>query len=319
MSLSTVPTLIAFFGRAPDYLKVSLQSAADFNNQAILLGDEANRGFWKDHWDTSRNRMVKFDEFKRSYVKMSLDYSEHYEMAFWRRPFAVETWMRSEGVDRVWLLDSDVVTFANYSRDIVPILPSECCAALMAPEHRDNFVWAVTLQFSYWTLDALTDFTSFCIEAYRDPGIRSKLEAKYRWHVENRQPGGVTENTMLYLWRERHEHRIWNLAKVYNGMVGDMQISSPHNYFKHEYEMQRGFKKLTFKDDVPYGFNRILGETVRFLCIHCQGRSKGLMRFLYKRGGRKFYAQLYDLDRFADAVKGKARLALTAALAAIKS
>ena len=114
MSLSTVPTLIALFGRARDYLKISLQSAADFNSQVILVGDEANQGFWKDHWDTSRIRLVKFDEFKRSYVKMSLDYSEHYEMSFWRRPFAVEAWMRSEGVDRVWLLDGDIVTFADY-------------------------------------------------------------------------------------------------------------------------------------------------------------------------------------------------------------
>jgi len=318
MSLSTVPTLIAFFGHAPEYLKIALQSAADFNNQVILVGDEANRGFWKDHWDTSRSRLVKFDEFKRSYVKMT-DYPEHYEMSFWRRPFAVEMWMRSEGVDRVWLLDSDVVTFADYSRDVMPSLPSECCAALMAPQNQDNFIWAVTLHFSYWTLDALTDFTSFCIEAYRDPGIRSKLETKYRWHVENQKPGGICENTMLYLWGERYGNRIWNLAKVYNGVVGDMQISSPNNYIRQEYEMHRGFKKLTFKDDIPYGFNRILGENIRFLCIHCQGGSKQLMRFLYGHRNRRFYAELCALDRFADAVKGKARLALKAASLAMWS
>src|SRR5207302_1038911 len=162
---------IAFFGPGPDYLKVALKSAADFNSRVVLVGDEANQDFWKDHWDSRQMQPLKFNDFKRSYTKMS-DYSEFYEMAFWRRPFAVEEWMRSEGVAQVFLLDGDIVTFADYSRDVVPVLPSECCAALMTFQHQDHSAWATSLHFSYWTLDALTDFTSFCIEAYRDPGIR---------------------------------------------------------------------------------------------------------------------------------------------------
>ena len=313
MYIQTVPTLIAFFGRGPDYLKIALKSAARFNSQVVLIGDEANRGFWKDHWDSSRIRLEKFDEFKRSYAKMS-SYPEFYEMAFWRRPFAVEQWMKSEGIDQVFLLDGDVVTFADYAHDVVPVLPSECCAALMMLQDQDSFAWATSLHFSYWTLDALTDFTSFCIEAYRDPGIRSKLEAKYRWHVENQQPGGICEMTLLYLWRERHANRIWNLAKVWNEMVGDLSIVTSANYVEHEYEMRGGFKDFTFKGAVPYGFNRILGREIRFLCVHCQGNSKRLMKFLYGRGLRRFYARLYDLDRLVDTATVRARSALKAAL-----
>jgi len=313
MYIRTVPTLIAFFGHGPDYLKICLQSAARCNSQVVLVGDEANRGFWKDQVDSSRVRLVKFDEFKRSYTQMS-DYPEFYEMAFWRRPFAVEQWMRSEGVDQVFLLDGDVVTFADYARDVVPVLPSECCAALMTLQDQGDFAWATSLHFSYWTLDALTDFTSFCIEAYRDPGIRSKLEAKYRWHVENRQPGGISEMTLLYLWRQRHENRIWNLAKVWNGMVGDLAIVTSANYFEHEYEMRGGFKKFAFKEGVPYGFNRLLGSDIRFLCVHCQGNSKRLMTFLYRREWRRFYARLYDLDRLVHAAEVKALSASKAIL-----
>jgi hypothetical protein len=177
-------------------------------------------------------------------------------------------------------------------------------------QNPDNFFWTTSLHFSYWTLDALTDFTSFCIEAYRDPKIRSKLEAKYRWHVENRQPGGVCEMTLLYLWCERNENRIWNLAKVWNGTVVDFGITSEINYLEHEYEMQRGFKKFVFKDDVPYGFHRTLGKEIRFLCVHCQGLSKRLMRFLYRRGWRRFYAELYDMGGYVHAAKVKAQMVI---------
>ena len=196
----TVPTLIAFFGRGPNYLKVSLKSAADFNNQVVLLGDSANRGFWKEHWDSSRITLPKLDEFKRSYAKMSY-YPEFYEMAFWRRPFVVEEWMRSQGVDQAFLLDGDIVTFADYSKVVLPVLPKDCVAAVSTLEEQRTFEWMTSLHFSFWTLDALTDFTSFCIEAYRDSSVRRMLEAKYRWHVEKRRPGVIFDMTVLYLGR----------------------------------------------------------------------------------------------------------------------
>src|SRR4051812_44783601 len=103
---TTVPTLIAYFGPGPEYLDIALRSADDFHNQVILIGDDANRGFWKHHADSGKLETTKYDAFTESFVKMS-DYPDFYETAFWRRPFAVESWMRSEGLDRVFLLDSD--------------------------------------------------------------------------------------------------------------------------------------------------------------------------------------------------------------------
>jgi hypothetical protein len=315
----SVPTLIAFFGPGPNYLNFSLRSAADFNKQVVMLGDATNRGFWKEHWDSSQIRLPKWDEFKRSYAKMS-NYGEFYEMAFWRRPFAVEEWMRSEGIDQAFLLDSDIVTFADYSKVVLPALPSGCAAAVCTLQEQGTFSWSSSLHFSYWTLDGLTDFTSFCIEAYRDAGIRRKLEAKYRWHVENRQPGGICEMTMLYLWRKRNETKTWNLAKVSDGIVGDMAITTSDNYFSGEYEMRRGFKKFIFKNGVPYGYNKILGKEIRFVCVHCQGYSKRLMRPLYTRGWQRFYTDMYYLRQVViPYAKSKARSSLKVVLGPLLS
>ena len=53
--------------------------------------------------------------------------------------------------------------------------------------------------------------------------------------------------------------------------------------------MQLEIKKIIFRDGIPYGFNRILNEEIRFLGIHCQGTAKILMRFFYYKNLRSFY------------------------------
>jgi hypothetical protein len=299
----SAPTLIPFFGRGPDYLRTALRSAADFNDRVVLVGDESNRGFWTDHWDSSRAGLPRLDEFRRTYVKMS-DYPEFYETAFWRRPFAVEAWMRAEGVGHAFVLDSDTVTFADYSTTVLPALPDGCAAAMMTFHEQGSFDWASSFHFSYWTLEALADFNAFCIEAYRDPVLRGRLETKYRWHLDNRRPGGICEMTLLYLWRERHEARTWNPARVWDGMVADSAITTPDNYFRDEYVMRRGFKKLVFRKGLPYGLNRVLGREVRFVNVQCQGGAKALMRLLYAPGWQRLYADVHALRRMI----GKARI-----------
>ena len=307
MSHRAVPTLICFFGPPPWYLEFALESAKRFNNEVLLLGDAANSGCWSDHWDSGCVNLPKFDEFKRWYRKMS-DYPDFYEMSFWRRPFVVEEWMRREGVDRAFLLDGDVLTFADYSDEVAPALPPNCAAALMTLRDQEEFEWATSLHFSYWTVAALESFTSFLIESYRDDAIRKRLEAKYQWHLRNSRPGGICEMTSLYLWLERHEKHTWNLAKVWNGMAGDLAVGTSANYFAGEYHMRRGLKHLTFENGLPHAYNSILGMKVRLLSVHCQGDSKNVMPFLYKRRWRSVYSDVYSLQRVLSSRIAGARL-----------
>jgi hypothetical protein len=298
---ASAPTLIPFVVRCPDYVKVALRSADDFRNDVVLLGDAANRESWKNHWDSTRASLPKWRQFTDSYVHMSAA-SQSFEMTVWRRPFVIEHWMKEHGVRGAFVMDADTVTFADYSRTVLPALPRGCAAALMTCEDQSGFDWATSLHFSYWTFEAIADFASFCVEAYRDAGILERLRAKYRWHLENRQPGGICDMTLLHFWRERNEGRTWNAARVWDGMVADLAVTAGDNCFKREYAMRGGFKKLTFKNGVPYGFNTILGQPIRFLYVHCQGSAKPLGKFLYNPVLRHVYAELYHLRR------GKARM-----------
>jgi hypothetical protein len=312
--MDTTPTMIAFFGPAPDYVNVALESAAAFHNQVVMIGDGANRSAWRDHVDSDRLPSAKHAQFTSAYVKMS-DYPEPYEAAFWRRPFAVESWMRSEGVNAAFLLDSDVVTFSNLERDVGPRLPAGCCAAMMTLEDQAEYDWASSLHFSYWTLDAVSDFTAFCVAAYRDRAIRRRLEFKYDRHIERREPGGICEMTLLHLWRQRNPKQISNLARVVGGTVGDLGLGTAANCFDHEYAMRGGVKRLRFRDGVPYGFNRTTNEPARFLCVHCSGHLKPFMRLLASPRARKFHRQLFRVNRVASHVLVKAGSAARAAAA----
>jgi hypothetical protein len=98
---------------------------------------------------------------------------------------------------------------------------------------------------------------------------------------------------------------VFNLAKVIDNSVVDGGITISTNYFEDEYEMRDGFKRLVFRNGVPYGFNKILNQEVRFWCLHCQGDSKGVMPLLQRPGFRAYFRQLYRLKRFTGALKHK--------------
>mgnify|MGYP006436244643 CR=1 FL=1 len=285
--MESVPVVIAHFGSSYKYVRIALQSAEDYNDKAVLLGDDTNIDLWKNHWNVSERNVEKFDLFLNTYTKLT-DYPELYEKSFWRRMFVLEEWMKQEGQNEAILLDSDVFTFSNYTEELLPKLSDNCKAGLMTPTEQKNYRWAASCHFSYWTLEAITDFTDFCIKMYREPSGFEKLKEKREWHLNNNKSGGVTEMTLLYLWsKDRNDIDI--ISKDLSGVTCDHHIKRAENYYPDEYEKIMGFKKLKFIDGKPYGFNKELKKKVRFLGLHCQGGAKDLMSHFSKGNFINYY------------------------------
>jgi hypothetical protein len=302
MNKLEIPVVISHFNQQPNYLKFALKSAANFNKNVVLLGDNSNKGFWENHWNVTSIESEKYQAFQKYYVQMSY-YPKTYEDSFWKRMFMLEEWMKKNDAKQAFLLDSDVMTFSNYSIELAPILFDNYIASLMTCENQDNFRWASSCHFSYWTLEGITDFTTFSIEAYSNQEIRKQLEAKWQWHNDNNQAGGVSEMTLLYLW-SKDNPRVANSSKVANDMTIDHSINTSTNYLEDEYQMQLGIKKIIFKNGIPYGFNKVLNKEIRFLCIHCQGTAKILMRFFYDENLRPFYL----VAKFVEIIKTTTKL-----------
>src|SRR5262249_10827268 len=136
-----IPVLIVHFGTKPNYLKLALCSAANFNKRVVLIGDQDNEGFWKDQWTTVPEKIDKFQEFMEYYTYMS-DVPREINISYFKRMFAQEAWMKQNG-GRVFNLDSDIMTFTNYSKEVLPLLPKDCPAVLMTMEEQEkDFEWA---------------------------------------------------------------------------------------------------------------------------------------------------------------------------------
>jgi hypothetical protein len=304
MIITEIPVIIAHFNQQPNYLKFALKSAANFNKIVVMIGDESNKFFWNNHWNTTPIKSQKYQDFQKCHVQMT-DFSKEYEDSFWKRMFMLEEWMIINNVEQTFLLDSDVMTFANYSTELAPILFDSYIASLMTCEKQDDFRWASSCHFSYWTLEGLRDFTSFCIEAYSNKTIKEQLEAKWKWHNANNKPGGISEMTLLYLW-SKDNAKVANSSKVINDMVAEHSMNISTNYLEDEYQMQLSVKKIIFKKGIPYGFNKVLNKEIRFLCIHCQGTAKILMRFFYYENLRPFYL----VGKLVEIIKTKTKFLL---------
>lgn len=287
MSLQ-VPVVIAHFGTKPDYLRIALQSAQAFNDKVVLIGDAANKGFWNEHWETIPSQISKFQEFMKWYVHMST-FSEEYEVSCFKRLFALEEWMNQQNYQQAFHLDSDLMTFANYPKEVLPILPKDCLATLMSMEKQEeNFQWSMSCHFSYWTREGLMDFTQFCIRAYQDPILLGQLKNKWQWHQDKGQGGGITDMTLLYFWAKDNP-RIINFTKIHQDLTADYNFNLSAQYYYDEYEKSSGLKKFIFRDDLPYGYNLRLKKWVRFICVHCQGAGKFAMPFLLNPRLRAYY------------------------------
>lgn len=282
-----IPVVIAHFGNQPEYLKYALELAVQWHQTVVLLGDDQNKNFWPHHASITGVELPKWQEFQQVYVKLS-NYGEFYENACWIRFFALEFWMQKHNYQQAFLLDSDVATFANYAQELQPFLSDKYTAGLMIPENPGNLLWMASPHFSYWTQTGITDFTSFCIHAYRDPEYLGKFQAVYTEMMNLNLGGGICDMTLLYEW-SRNNPKVFNFAQVFEGMTFDHAISSPSNYLEQEYEMQFGLKKFIFRDGKPYGYNQLSKQPIRFWGIHCLGGNKWLIKRFLSPRRRHFY------------------------------
>jgi len=303
MNKLEIPVIFTHFSQQPNYLKFALKSAKNLNETVVLVGDDTNENFWKNHWNTTQVVSDKYEHFQKSYIHMSTN-PQQFELFCFKRFFYLEEWMKNKEEKKAFLLDSDVISFANYSDQAYTnvISDNNYLAALMTPKYEREFQWASSPHFSYWTSEGLENFTSFCIEAYNNKNIRDKLEQKFKWHIENNKPGGICDMTLLYLWSQNNP-KVANFSKVMNDITVEHCINVSANYLEDEYQMQLGVKKIIFKKGIPYGFNKNLNKEIRFLCIHCQGTAKILMRFFYYENLRPFYL----VGKLLEIIKTKAK------------
>lgn len=286
-----IPVIISHFNGAPKYLLFALKSAKKYNNTVVLLGDASNIKLWENHWNCGDRTSEKYELFLKYYKKMSF-YPDDYENSFWKRIFMVELWLKETKNSEFILLDSDIITFSNYSESIRPFFQDrKPYSGMMTPEYQDNYLWTSSCHFSFWTKEALDDFIEFSINVYKGNEFLKSLEEKWSWHRKNNVPGGICEMTLLYFW-SRDNSNVIKFGKTKNGTSFDHNFNISVNYHNNEYLMEGNHKKVRFSKGMPIFFNLVEGRDVVFNCIHCQGKAKKLM--FYFNNSFLIYFHIYQ-------------------------
>ncbi|MEQ9671210.1 hypothetical protein [Coleofasciculus sp. G2-EDA-02] len=283
----SIPIVIFHVGYR-DYLELALKAAKKYNNDVVLIGDEANEKIWCDHFNVKDFNIFYEKSFPNIYNHLS-DNSVEFEMLCFQRFFVIQEWMKKNEIHKIFMLDSDVLLFSELSKSIYSrfLQQQDCIAALSIPKVQEPYKWAVFCHTSYWTYDGIKSFTDFCISTYKSN--LELLQKKYEWHLSNQIVGGICDMTLLYLW-SKEQKKIFNLAKVYENTTIDTLITSSANWDVDEYDLNfLGIKHIKFQNGIPYSFNNKLGKDVAFLSIHCQGSAKKYMRFFANDHLRNFY------------------------------
>lgn len=267
--------VIFFHEGNQEYLKYAILSAEKYNKTVILLGDKSNKKFSKLFDYQEKYISDKYFKFTKYYKHMSTNGID-FEINCFKRYFILNEFMKKNDYRKSILLDSDVLTYVNYSS--IKYF-NECYAALSIPKKQEDYIWACSPHCSCWTIEALDDFITFILEIYKN-NIK-KLREKYDFHLKNHIKGGICDMTLLYLW-SMNKRLIYNCAKEIEGNTFDHSINISTNYLQDEYKMSKllRIKKVEFINNIPY-FIKKDGKKIKTYIIHCQGSAKMIMKDYY--------------------------------------
>lgn len=208
--------------------------------------------------------------------------SEEYELWCFKRYFLLLDALAASGVSHAWLLDSDFILLKPLPHSEKFLVNTIC--GLSIPGDQLPLEWVASPHCSFWTVEALKSFCSFCLETYR---VEAEMLAEtYRERARTGVRGSISDMTLLYLWSQS-ERRVENLFNFCQGGIIDHNIrvlSQPDGVkFKSEFRM----KKLILREDEVLA-EMIEGGSVSLYGIHFQGKSKALIEPLWLNQYAKF-------------------------------
>jgi hypothetical protein len=252
-----------------DYLVHSMRQAQLWDNKVILLGDDSNKRM-QEH--VEHHLMSDYTDgtqkFSDSYQHMTTGNFE-FELFCYNRWVILSNFAEQHSIEKLVYLDSDVATFCNFS-DKEDLLDETNIARVCMMDNQANYRWCAAACISYWSRKGLNAFKQFLLEAYTKHVAR--LQEKWQYHQDHNKAGGVCDMTATYLFVKDNE--LSPLNKVLeDDSTFDQSMMSADNYFDNEYAMDsRGYKSLTFKDNIPYAYNTILNKEVKMNAIHTNNK-----------------------------------------------
>lgn len=255
------------------YLEICVRRAAKASARVVLLGDDsnANIGIGEHHLLTDPTLQVDLEEFRTIYKHWSRSQGLDYERFCMERWFLIRNFLRRENLDGCLAIDSDVLLFGKVAEESLRFssyaMTFGCWDAVRVVPHC-NFIRG---------REAIEDFCRFLLDIYRNPAHLQRLADINRKKFKS---AWISDMSLLASWGARCRFPIGYLENTVADGVGfdscldDTKIYQGCGFLPG---LLKQWKRLEFRDGVPYATIRSNRLTVPMKCIHYHGAMKLLM------------------------------------------
>ena len=241
--------------------------------RVILLGDDENAeiGGCEHHLVDDPSLQADIEEFRAVYRQVGRSQLFLRERFWLERWFLIRNFLRREHLDSCLAIDSDVLLFADVAAESLRF------AAYAMTFGRWDAVRVVPHCNFIRGREGLEDFCGYVLDVYRDP---RKLERVADLNRKKFNSAWVCDMSLLASWGATSEFPVGFLEDTVAGGVGfDACLDDTRTYVACGYlpGILRQWKRITFRDGVPYATIRDSGLEVPMKCLHYHGRLKALM------------------------------------------
>lgn len=242
-------------------------------NSEIILMSESGQFKGIRHVPISEYGNEWAEQFKRQYIHRSSNFF-NFELSCYLRWFYILEFMKKEKIESLVHLDTDVLLYSCVTDILTRRLQEHWdCAFTIHADAEKPCVWEASAHLCCWSRSALYDFCYFMLSF--EETQREYIKEKLEWHRSNGISGGISDMVCLYMFWNNKRDRVMNLlVQTPNGCI-DGNINSSSNYFKNEFIIEHGIKKIRFINNMPYLIpSASPNRYVLAHALHFQGSSK---------------------------------------------
>ena len=250
------------------FIEHTVAQAKRFNPQSPIhfIGDASNS--W--HPGVTHHQISDYFEdarkFRRIYLHLNGN-GYHYELFCFQRWFILRDFAKRHGIASCLYIDTDVMLYANAAEQMDRYPGAVFTVSRVTPESG-----ASPHCLFIRDTQVLGDFCAFLQRRYRSPRILVPSILAHLRHRRIHKGGGYCDMTALREFITSTDVSFANTSDIVDGTVVDDNISDSAGY-----KMAGGAKRVIWRAGQPYGYHLASDTWIRFVALHFQGPSKGLI------------------------------------------
>lgn len=237
--MTTLPIIVFFKGKPTHTLLLCFQQIKKFNPDSIIfhLGDNNSNTEGVNFIDV--NSFSDFREFQPLY-KHESHLPEEFELKCIERWFAINEFIKKEGIVQFLHLDADALVFCNVSEESDRFKDYD----ITVNKWNDNWYMSHYLQVNQPNL--LDNFCKFIINTYQSP-IAFREHCIASFNQQTKRPW-VSDMSLLKSFLDSSGYKIYYLEDTLKDGIGFDNRILDYTGFRNE-----GHRKyILFKEGVPY-------------------------------------------------------------------